>query len=170
MLGLVLGSLLASCDKKPDPETGPESLVRYKIDGALVEIRGSLVIGPTGSRLWSEAQQAGRANVLIELHFIAKSPTDSLTFYREGSYRLKDSFTYVIPSPGIHASVYSATHKLGGQLGGANTTGFTFILDSTQGRTSTGRPTTNGRFYGSIWDTASNRLVHITEGEFRDVW
>lgn len=157
--------LLASCgDKDKSALPGPESVVRYKLNGALVEIKGSLVNSPNGSSLLEDIRKEGRSSRVYN-YLKAYNNTDTFQFYKVDYL---GTITYTI-NPANAAGYQSASfssrlYNLKGSLGTSPNTEFTLIVD----RRSEG--TIDGRFYGTALDEKTGALVTLSEGEFKNVW
>jgi hypothetical protein len=166
LVHLLLFGLLCSCKKDvaQDPtRTGPLSVVRYKVDGHPVEIKGTLVNDTIGSRLYFKVTQAGRSGPSFDNILQVKDGLNEFYYSTYSYYAGKDSLV-TLPPNFANGSFKAAQWNLSGRLGGPNTTGFTFIVDAYT------YTTISGRFYGSSYDTVARRLILITEGEFKDVW
>src|SRR4051812_30796156 len=100
LLFFLLGSLLCSCHKKEDPETGPVSIVSYKIDGKPVEIRGLLITDSTGSKYRETITYAGRTGPLFSQSLYATSYLNTFSFSNDW---IADSISYTVPAEGTNA-------------------------------------------------------------------
>lgn len=160
---LPLAFLLSCDDKDTITLPGPESVVRYKLNGNLVEIKGSLLNTPAGSSLQEEVRREGTGSRVYN-YLKAFNSTDTFNFFKADYLGIN---TYTIrPSDvsGYTASFSSGAHHLKGSLGTSANTEFTLIVD----RRSEG--TVDGRFFGTAIDARSGALVTLSEGEFKNVW
>jgi hypothetical protein len=161
---LPLAFLLSCDDKDTITLPGPESVVRYKLNGNLVEIKGSLLNSPAGSSLKEEVRKEGTGSRVYN-YLKAFNSTDTFHFFKTDYLGIN---TYTIRPSDVSgytaASFSSGAHQLKGSLGTSANTEFTLTVD----RRSEG--TVDGRFYGTATDARTGALVTLSEGEFKNVW